>query len=59
MVFINCELISAPEILLIKIPLSLSLDYHSHVYSMHDPNRYVDLRRCQNFKNKKLAVISL
>ena len=27
-------------VLLIDIPLSLSVDYHSQVYSMHDLNRY-------------------
>ena len=40
--FMYCELISALVVLLINIPLSLSVDYHSHMYSMHDPNRYVD-----------------
>ncbi len=34
-----CELISALVVLLINIPLSLSVDYHSQMYSMHDPNR--------------------
>ena len=37
----NCELIFALLVLLIDILLSLSLDYHSQVYSMHvhDLNR--------------------
>ena len=37
--FMNCELIFALLVLLIDMPLSLSLDYHSQVYSMHDQNR--------------------
>ena len=37
--FMNCELIVALLVLRIDIPLSLSLDYHSQVYSMHDLNR--------------------
>jgi hypothetical protein len=31
--FMNCELIFAFLVLLIDIPLSLSLDYHSQMYS--------------------------
>jgi len=31
-----CELISAPVILLINLLLSLSLDYHSLMYSTHN-----------------------
>jgi hypothetical protein len=34
-----CELIVALVVLLIDIPLSLSLGYHSQVYSMNDLNR--------------------
>ena len=42
-----CELIPAPVIILIDLLLSLSLDYHSLMYSIHDPNRCLDLRRFQ------------
>ena len=45
--FMYCEMICTIVISLINIPiyvcvghtLSLSLDYHSQMYSMHDPNR--------------------
>ena len=37
-----CKLISGLVVLLINMPLSLNVDYHFHMYSMHDPNRYVD-----------------
>ena len=47
-----CELISAVVILVINIPLSVSLDYHFLVYSMHDPNQCVELRRCQETHNQ-------
>ena len=46
------ELISAVVILVINIPLSVSLDYHFLVYSMHDPNQCVELRRCQETHNQ-------
>ena len=35
----NCELIFALVVLLIDIPLSLSVDYYSPVYSIHNLNR--------------------
>ena len=34
-----CEVNSTGEILVINISLSLSLDYHFKMYSMHNPNR--------------------
>ena len=37
--FMNCELIFALLVLLIDIPLSLSLDYHSQMYSIYDLNQ--------------------
>ena len=43
--FMCCELISALVVLLISIPLSLSVDCHSQMHSMHDPNRCMELRR--------------
>ena len=43
--FMYCELIFAPVILLINLLLSLSLDYHSLIYSMHNSNGYLDFRR--------------
>jgi hypothetical protein len=43
--FMCCELISALVVLLIIIPSSLSVDYHSQMYSMHDPNRCMELRQ--------------
>ena len=36
--FMNCELIFAILVLLIDIPLSLSLDYHSQMYSIYGLN---------------------
>jgi hypothetical protein len=50
--FMYCELISTIVILVINIPLSLSLDYHFHVCSMHEPNQCVELRRCQETHNQ-------
>jgi hypothetical protein len=35
-----------------KIPLSLSLDYRSYVYSMHDPNQRVELHQRQKTHNQ-------
>ena len=37
--FMNSELIFALLVLLIDIPLSLCLDYHSQVYSIYDLNQ--------------------
>jgi hypothetical protein len=43
--FMNCQLISAPVISLIKYTLlSLSLDYHSLMCSMHNLYKYLDMR---------------
>ena len=49
---IHCELFLLLRFYLINIPLSLSLAYHSRVYSVHDPNRYVCLRRCQKTRSQ-------
>ena len=54
----NKKLLSFEGVLLINIPLSLSLDYYYQVYSIHDPNRWLDLRQwCLTHKWNNPCVI--
>ena len=53
-----CKLNSTGGILVINISLLLSLDYHFHMYSMHDPNRWVKTRQRHKTHNQLPHPIS-